>query len=308
VLQRRPTNPVETYDHGGYRRLFRTADGPVVVEVANHGSIDAPDVHVSFVSGEPSDATRRRLAQSIRAMLGLDVDPKPLLRAAARMPRMQRTTRALRGMRPPRFATLFETVTNVIPFQQLSLDAGIAIVTRLVERFGEHVTHDGRRFAAYPLAATIATARLPALLACGLSRAKAAALRGVARAIDAGDLDEDAIGRMQTADALEALLALPGIGPWSAALVLLRGYGRLDVFPPGDSGAKRSLDALLKLRAGETLDGVIERLAEHRGYLYLSALGGGLLAKGLIDSAPPLRVPRQRASSSVLRRERRASG
>lgn len=287
VLQRRPANPVEVWEHDRYLRAFATSDGPVVVAVANHGSIDVPDVRLAFAAGGPSMEARRRLEGTIRNMLGLDVDPAPLQRAAARVSRMQRTARGLRGMRPPRFATLFETFTNVVPFQQLSIDAGLAIVTRLVERFGERVEHGGRGLATYPAAAAIARARLPALLACGLSRSKAEALRSLARAVDAGELGEGAIAKSATNEALETLIALPGIGPWSAALVLLRGFGRLDVFPPGDSGVKRALEALLEVRSAEELDRVIERFAkQQRGYLYLCALGGSLLHKGLIRPAP----------------------
>ena len=71
----------------------------------------------------------------------------------------------------------------------------------------------------------------------------------------------------------------------SAALVLLRGFGRLEVFPPGDSGAMRSLTSLLQLRTPESLAAVIDRFGEHRGYLYLCGLGASLLAKGLIHRA-----------------------
>jgi DNA-3-methyladenine glycosylase II len=287
VLQRRPANPVEVWEDGRYLRAFATSDGPAVVAAANRGSIDVPDVRLTFVAGNPSVETRRRLTDTIRRVLGLDVDPAPLQRAAAREPRLERTARALRGMRPPRFATLFDTFANVVPFQQLSLDAGLAIVTRFVERFGGHVEHGGRRLATYPAASAVARARLPALLACGLSRSKAEALRNLARAVDAGELDERSIADSETREALEKLVALPGIGPWSAALVLLRGFGRLDVFPPGDSGAKRALETLLELRSAEALDRAVERFAEeHRGYLYLCALGGSLLRKGLIRPAP----------------------
>jgi DNA-3-methyladenine glycosylase II len=81
-------------------------------------------------------------------------------------------------------------------------------------------------------------------------------------------------------------MELPGIGPWSAALVLLRGFGRLEVFPPGDSGAQRGLNALLRLRTPESLARVVDRFGEYRGYLYFCGLGGSLLAKGLIHAAP----------------------
>jgi len=90
---------------------------------------------------------------------------------------------------------------------------------------------------------------------------------------------------MSTSDALKYLTALPGIGPWSAGVVLLRGFGRLDVFPPGDVGAQSGLRALLRLRAGQSLGPVVKRFGALRGYLYFCALGAKLLVRGLIHPA-----------------------
>ena len=291
VLQRRPANAVDMWEEGRWLRVFATAEGLVLTAVDNRGSIDAPDVRLSILAGPPSADARSSVQQAIRKMLGLDVDPVPLQAAADRLPSLRPTARALRGMRPPRFGGLFDVFANVVPFQQLSLDAGTAIVGRLVERFGERLWLDDRSFAAFPTASSIAGARLPALVKCGLSRSKAESLRSLAKAIERGELTEDTIARLGTRDALTTLMELPGIGPWSAALVLLRGFGRLEVFPPADSGATRGLNALLRLRTPTALGRVVERFGDCRGYLYFCGLGASLLAKGLIHAAPesPLR-------------------
>jgi DNA-3-methyladenine glycosylase II len=225
--------------------------------------------------------------ETLRKVLGLDVDPKPLQRLAEAERRLRPTAIALRGMRPPRFASLFESFASVVPFQQLSLESGVAIVGRLVERFGEHLDEGGRRFWAFPEAPSIAEAPLQALRKCGLSSRKAESLRAIARAIASEELTETAISGMSTKDALGTLVELPGIGPWSASLVLLRGLGRLDVFPPGDVGAERGLRQLMKLRSGSRIDRIVERFGTYRGYLYFLALGDSLLRKGLIHPAPP---------------------
>jgi DNA-3-methyladenine glycosylase II len=149
--------------------------------VANRGTIDDPDVWFSVLWGNPSSGARHELRQTVRRVLGLDVDPEPLQRRAEAERALRPAALALRGMRPPRFAGLFEAFANVVPFEQLSLDAGAAIVGRLVERFGRHVEHAGRRFHAFPTAGTIAEARLEALRRCGLSSRKAEALRTLAR-------------------------------------------------------------------------------------------------------------------------------
>jgi DNA-3-methyladenine glycosylase II len=286
VLQRRPANLVDVWEQGRYLRVLAVPRrGLALVEVENRGTIDAPDVRFSILGGHASP-TDLGAAQTLRKVLGLDVDPKPLLQLARAEPALRTTLLALRGMRPPRFADLFEAFASVLPFQQLSLDAGLAIVGRLVVRFGQHLERGGRRYHAFPTAEAIGGARLERLRSCGLSARKARTLRSVARAIASRELTEEGLSKMSTSQALETLTALDGIGPWSAGLVLLRGLGRNEVFPPGDIGAARSLTTLMRRGAGTPFGDVIERFADHRGYLYFCALGGSLLAKGLIHAAP----------------------
>lgn len=306
ALQRRPTNPVEVWEEGRHLRVLATANGLCLIEVENRGTVDEPDVRLAVRAGRPSSETRAGLVRTARRVLGLDVDPGPLARVAESERRLRATARALRGMRPPRFAELFESFANVVPFQQLSLDAGVAVVTRLVERFGEHLDDGDRRRWAFPAAHAVAEARLDALRACGLSARKAESLRAIARTIATGELDEATLASLPTSEALRTLADLPGIGPWSAGLVLLRGLGRLDVFPPGDVGATRNLGALLQVGPGAPLERVIERFGEQRGYLYFLALGGTLLRRGLVHPAPA--AARVAPGGARLVRSRRAGG
>jgi 3-methyladenine DNA glycosylase/8-oxoguanine DNA glycosylase len=240
VLQRRPTNLVDVWDDGRYVRVL----GRSVLEVTNRGTIEAPELHLNLPEHEPT----------IRRILGLDVPPIEV-------------EPKLRGMRPPRFPTLFETFTNVIPFQQVSLDSGVATVRRLVQRFSKQVK--GRW--AFPAAETIAEARVSSLKACGLSTAKSQTLRNVARLIEDDVLSESQLTPLSSAAAIERLTELPGIGPWSASLVLLRGLGRLDVFPIGDVGARK-------------IERWARRFGEQQGYAYFVGLGRSLLKRGLISA------------------------
>jgi DNA-3-methyladenine glycosylase II len=308
VLQRRPVNRVDLWERDRYRRVLATAGGVALVEVTNRGTLDAPDVRLAIRHGRRSAAARRAAAAVMREILGLDVDPDGLQQCAATDRALRATVRALRGMRPPRFPDLFEAFANVVPFQQVSLDAGVAIVGRLVERFGESIELDGRRYFAFPSAAAVAAAPVDALRACGMSRRKAETLRHAARAIASGALTEAAVARLGTAAALRTLVALPGIGPWSAALVLLRGLGRIDVFPPGDVGAARGLGALLDLDPAQSFERTVERFGDRRGYLYFCALGASLLAKGLIHPAPQAPSSRVRATQFETPRSEQHAG
>lgn len=287
VLQRRATNRVDLWRHGSYIRLFELPAGLALVRVTNRGTIDDPKLYYTILRGSRSLGMHAAVRRLVTRVLGLDVDPAPLQTLATADPRLRDTVLALRGMRPPRFSCLFEAFASIIPFQQLSLDAGISILGKLVDRFGEPLTFEDVRYSAFPSAAAIANAALQDLQSCGLSLKKAQTLHAIARMIDAGELREHSLARMDSAEALEHLVALPGIGPWTAGLVLLRGLGRTDVFPSGDVGAARELRKLLKLEAKQPIETLTERFGAARGYLYFCCLGGSLLERGHIAAAGP---------------------
>ncbi len=286
VLQRRPSNAFNLWEQGRYFRVLTLTRGPALVEVDNRGTIDDPDVRLCVRCDHAGSATHIEAAQTVRKMLGLDLDPAPLQNLGDIDPRLRSTTLALRGMRPPRFANLFEAFANVVPFQQLSLDAGVAIVARLVDRFGQRLEYGNRRFHGFPATSVIANAQIQTLRSCGLSSRKAEVLRYLARLMKSGQLTEDELATMTTKNALSTLIELPGIGPWSTGLVLLRGLGRTDVFPPGDVGAIRGLRELLRLGPRARLEHAVERFGNHKGYLYFCVLAHNLRARGLIHAAP----------------------
>ncbi len=287
VLQRRAVSRIDRWVDNRYLRVVNANGRDVLIAIENRGTIDAPDLRCAVEPGLPREVCAT-VEHTARRLLGLDRDPQPLLRAAREVSEFDSIALALRGMRPPRFASLFEAFARVIPFQQLSLDAGVSIVSRLVERFGALLAHEGEQYFAFPEAQHVASARVDALRRCGLSARKAQTLRDLARLIVSGELQEAQLESMNTPDALRRLIGLSGIGSWSASVVLLRGLGRLDVFPPGDVGAARGLRNVMGLEPTADIDAIVERFGNHRGYLYFHVLGGSLLKKGLIHPAPPI--------------------
>lgn len=289
VLQRRPTNLIDVWDGIHYRRVIRVHERLVPIEVSQKGTVDEPDVRLSLLARSVPARVLEEAVRIAREILGLDEQPMRHQSRAEAEPSLRVTAIALRGMRPPRYPDLLETFANVIPFQQLSLEAGMSVVAQLVQRFGEVLQLDGRRYVAFPSAQAIAGARLPSLRRTGMSRHKSESLRAAAKAIASGDLTADDIAALSSTEAIDRLRQLAGIGPWSAALILLRGFRRLDVFPPTDTGAESSLVALMRLRSPAALACVIERFGDCRGYLYFYGLASRLLAAGLIHTAgaPP---------------------
>ena len=264
ALQRLPTNAVDVWSDGRYLRAFDTIRGPVTWAVREDPG--RPRLTVDLSGDAGGAAPWRRL---VERMLGTPIDLGPFHALADGLPPVRELARAFRGLKPPRFGSLWETFVNTIVFQQLSLAAGVTIVGRLVARFAGAVEVDGRALFPFPPAELFADARGASIRAAGLSSAKARSLKACARALAGGTLREDDLEALDDEEAARRLQELPGIGPWTASLVLLRGLGRLGVFPAGDAGASRGLSALAGERGGAAL---VEALGPYRGMLYFLLL------------------------------------
>ena len=278
VLRRFSTNVVDVMLPGGrYYRVLSGSGGAPVVGCVRQVAADALDVRLWC---EPDDAAAA--TASLRRMLGTE-RRTPLFESGARaIPWLRGLAERMRGVRPPRYPTLWEACVNAIVFQQVSLHAASAILRRTIVALEEPVRApeagvdvDVRPF---PGAATVLAAPDATLRAAGLSAAKIATLRRVAEMLALGELDEAAFARRSSAQAAAALCAIKGIGPWTATVILLRGLGRLDVFPPNDSGVARGFAALTD--GSVDLAAALEVLGDERGMLYFHLLLARLEARG----------------------------
>lgn len=170
--------------------------------------------------------------------------------------------------RPPGFATLVLQVLE----QQVSLGAAAAHFEGLREAAGSVVTpravlalDDGQ------------------LRSAGVSRQKARYVRALATAIEAGELDLDAVAAADDATARAMLMRVPGIGAWTADVHLLFVLRRPDLFPVGDRALQVGVAELLDLAAApgpEMLGEIAARWSPHRSaaarivwHAYLSRRG-----------------------------------
>ncbi|HTO21888.1 MAG TPA: DNA-3-methyladenine glycosylase 2 family protein, partial [Spirochaetia bacterium] len=170
----------------------------------------------------------------------------------------------------------FEAAVRAVIGQQISVAGAITISGRLAERCGRPVTDvlpAGTITRVFPGPAELAQADLSGL---GVPTARARTLTTVARATLAGRVRMD--GYVAAERLFEQLMELPGIGPWTASYVALRGFGEPDAFPDTDLGIRKALDARGYPRGAASRKAAMERLAPWRGYaaLYLwNALSQG---------------------------------
>jgi DNA-3-methyladenine glycosylase II len=116
----------------------------------------------------------------------------------------------------------FPGLCAIVVSQQLSTSSARAIWGRLQGAF-DPLHHDAIRLA-----------RAPKLARLGLSAPKIKTLKAIGTAVAKGAIDLEAVGRMEADDAHAALVALHGIGPWTADIYLLFCLGHADAWPAGD--------------------------------------------------------------------------
>src|SRR5258708_39701806 len=105
-------------------------------------------------------------------MVGFHLDLSEFYRLARRDMHLRELADRLRGMKPVRYATVFEGFANAVACQLVSLSAGMHVLNRLTEAFGMvgEVDNAAAPMRSFPLAAAIAGANPDALRALGLSR------------------------------------------------------------------------------------------------------------------------------------------
>jgi DNA-3-methyladenine glycosylase II len=287
ALRRRPDNAVDTWDGRTYRRVLEVEGGTIELAAVQAGSSVAPRLTVTL-TGTRLD---RRMEEAARAalarLLGTETDLSTFYRMAERDPLLRTLAARFRGLKPPRFPTLFECVVNAIACQQLTLTVGIRLLNRLAQAHG--TTPENGALHAFPVATRLGALAAEALRPLGFSSAKARSIIELAAAISAGTFDPSAIERLDDREALQALLRLRGVGRWTAEYTLLRGLGRLHVFPGDDVGARNNLARWLDLP--EPLDyarvqTAVRQWQPFAGLVYFHLLLANLAEHGTLTEGP----------------------
>ena len=266
VLRRLSTNLVDVLtEQGQYVRVLVGPSKPVIVRVTQ---LRADALMVTL---EGDERARERALTLVRRMLGVDRDLAHFDRTAAGIPWLNPLAVRMHGVRPPRYPTLWEACVNAIVFQQVSLHAASAIMRRMIVALQPSLDSDGLSLFQFPTAEMVLGADDELLREAGLSSGKLATLRRVGEALAAGTLDETMLEERTSPDAAVLLRGIKGIGPWTAAVILLRGLGRLDVFPMNDTSVARNL-ALVAGSAPVDVEGVLHALSPQQGMLYYHLL------------------------------------
>jgi len=228
------------YDFDVSTERFR-AFGPDYANLWHEGGlhrvVGGREVRIEAATGgvlvEPLDP---EIEAEVGMLLGLPFDLAPFYRWARRADDVvRRIVPALAGFRPPLAPTPFESLVTSISAQQVSLFAAFAIRNRLIERFGRR----GEQAYSFPARKRLAAASEDELFSLGFSRRKAEYVVGLARS----DLDLDALAGLPDDEVKRRIIAVRGLGEWTADWFLARHLARPQAWAPGDLGVRKAIAA-----------------------------------------------------------------
>lgn len=270
TLRRRADNLIDRWDGETYRRAVALKNGDAVaMAVTQSGAPDAPLLHVTL-DGPGLAAEAESVARDVlERTLGLSVDLSAFYRFAEADAKLGPLVRRFRGVKPPRLPTIFETLVNAIACQQITLTQGIRLLNRLSYTYGVAVPSDmegSTSSHAFPRPDDLAAIEPQDLKSLGFSINKGRALVELARSIVQRTLDLDVLATLDDDSVMARLLALRGVGRWTAEYVLLRGLGRSDMFPGDDVGARNNLSRWLGIAEKMDYAAVQRALAEWKPF------------------------------------------
>lgn len=224
----RATAGVESVEGDTYRRAIDWHGDSGLLSVRKHPRKRCLVATVDGAASRHADA----LAAPIARMFDLHADPQAIGAALAADPWLAPLVDTAPGLRVPGAWSGFELIVRAIVGQQISVKGATTIVGRLVQRAGMRIDGHPHEHTAwrFPTPAALAAMDMEKI---GMPGKRVAALQGFARAVASGEVPLDDRSA-DVASLRAALLALPGIGPWTVEYVAMRVWRDADAWPAWD--------------------------------------------------------------------------
>ncbi len=234
----------EDYVDGAYIRLLDLGDKAALASVRSIGSVDEPELAVTLTGDDLADEDAERAAAQLAWLLGCNQDLRPFYDSVGDDSILAEVVREFYGYHNTRTASVFEALVQAVMGQQIATAVARIVRNLLIEHYGVRANIGGREWYAFPRATALATAEVDDLRQLKLSVRKSEYIQGIARAaLESTDGFEE-MHELPDAEVIQRMLALRGVGQWTAQWVLVRALARPDGFPIGDLALRRTVAAL----------------------------------------------------------------
>ncbi len=260
----RATEGVEKVTDKAYRRAFTLDGNPGWVQVTQ-------DAHTRELCCEVQGVNARylmQIARRVRRMFDLDAIPEEIVKLLSRDKDLARIVAQNPGQRLPGAWDGFEIAVRAILGQQVSVKSATRMMGRMATTFGSHNDY-GLVFPKAEQLATLVPEALP------MPARRAGAIKSLATLVVAGKLDLEGTAGQTTEETMqdclesscrEKLLAIPGIGPWTADYIVMRALANPDAFLLGDLVLKKAAQRELNIHSESELLARAENWRPWRAY------------------------------------------
>ena len=224
-------------ENGNLVRILRLKSGKVVrVEILFTGTINKPSF--KFIVTSPKKLTKgeiKEIKDTISWCLGFKEKVKPFYDEICKKdPVLKVASEGMRGVRSGGYPTVFEAIIGVVVAQNVQFKRIYTMLKNLCKKFGSKLKMGDKVYYAFPTPEQLAKAPLKAIRACKVGY-RDKYIRGIAQTVVKNKIDLEALKEISDDKKIrEELMKLPGIGPYTADLVLNIGFRRqafhLDLF------------------------------------------------------------------------------
>lgn len=234
----------EEYTEDTYIRLLDLGDKVALASVRSVGTVDNPKLSVTLAGEDLNAHDRERAARQLTWLLGCDQDLRPFYDSVSDDPALADVVKDFYGYHSTRTASVYEALVQAVMGQQIATAVARIVRNLLIQHYGVRATIGARERYAFPRADSLATAELDDLRQLKLSVRKSEYIQGIARAVlDSPDGFED-MHDLPDDEVVRQMVALRGVGNWTAQWVLVRALARPDGFPVGDLALRRTVASL----------------------------------------------------------------
>lgn len=219
-------------------------------------------LQIDILQGEVTDDNQQFVHNYIQQMFDLKRDIKPFYEMAQQDHILGKLVQKYEGYRVIGIPDLFESIVWAIIGQQINLTFAYTLKKRLITKFGEKIVWTDKDLWVFPNYEQIAQLSVEDLRDLQFSKRKAEYIIDVAKLLQTGKLTKEKLEKLADHPLKKQLMAIRGIGEWTANYVMMRTFNRPRAFPVADVGLHRALEKQLDVEKRPTV-AEIERLAKN---------------------------------------------
>lgn len=251
----------DTMEDGVYRRLIDLDDKLVLASVRSIGTLEAPELALELQGPELSPDDVESATDRVSWLLGVDQGLAPFYELGRADQAMAGLVEQFYGLHLPHTASVFEALVLAVLGQQISTNVARIIRTLLIETFGPSAEFDGETYYAFPRPASIWASSPAELHTMKLTQRKSEYVHGLAGSALDPEMGLECLEELTDREIVEKLVALRGVGMWTAQWALIRAVGRPDALPLGDLALRRVVSHLF-MDGEDVNDAKVEEIAQ----------------------------------------------